>query len=1137
MLKPFLLIGVGGSGGKTLRGIKYQLELKLQQLGWKDGIPAAWQFLHFDTPTVQDGTEFPAPFLPRQDYRGLVSTAATYEIIHGTITNAHSTNRELAADIGRQLPDPRFVRVDVTKGAGQYRAVGRAVALAATKDIAAAARNAINRLNDATALAELQTLGAHLGARDDGGDTSPTVIAISSIAGGSGAGQFLDVIEVVKSTVKQYQWANEFFSILYAPDVFDQLGVTAGMPGNALAAIAETMNGYWTDTPSPATIELLRTQGVAPSYGSAMDRVGAAYPFIVGRSNSKVTFEDQTAVYNAVATSLTAWITDERVQADMVQYSSGNWQARSAANVLPDTTGLRSPSGRNSPPFSSIGFGRVTLGRERFLEYAAERLARSAVDRMLTAHIEDDPMLERMTEREHVERTADSEYQRFLRDLRLNEETEAHNDVTDALRDRAELDALLGELYRRADEQLNDPASLDRAGGADLTTWTDRLMSAYGTLSPRLLQRDSDARQHRLDEWIRTMPAHILTTVSEHVAGQGLPVAVAMLGRLERALQSTIGGLEAESRQNREWTEGLRSYVADDLRTSINQQSIRPDSDAFRQALSRLQQGLEWESEARLRHSAAGLLTELRDTLLVPLAAHLQGSLIALRQRVSARKTADDRENDYEFWPTRVDATVPRKYYPAPNERLLLDAGDYPEEFERLVLASVDGRAKYQDAVLEVIRTMLVGTRLGEEDRGDALPWSLIENPRAWKPKVTAEADLSRAAQTPRFEVASEPEHYAARAREWMKRDGTPFNAYIGEDLRSFFDEDALAPDVFASRRERFREQLQSALGAAEPLVKLNPALLRTVHDKAVNESTSLVFSSIPFREGTKMHAVTKGVLAQMGVWDDATSDSWFKDQRVDSIEVFAMSGFPYEPVVMDSVMEPITRGWLEQSNLTSSRDAFWQFKRSRLLGESIPADPSVISAMIRGWYVAKTLGRLSVHDDRGEKGPKLGVWDPRSRTVAHFPYPLLSGEEEVPPLDYPGVVLESLSLAMALSNNAGTLEPLLPYQVLAALGGSGGTSRALGDWIRRGELDAGADQPAAARAGDAAGTLESRRDAVQRYLSAELDGFERKVVHQADLVSVYSYPVTWEMRDRFVEELRSLISSTSSTVPEDSGV
>ena len=91
MLRPFLLIGVGGSGGKTLRGIKYQLELKLQQLGWEGGIPAAWRFLHFDTPTVQDGMEYQAPFLPRQDYRGLVSTAATFDIVHGSITSAHAT--------------------------------------------------------------------------------------------------------------------------------------------------------------------------------------------------------------------------------------------------------------------------------------------------------------------------------------------------------------------------------------------------------------------------------------------------------------------------------------------------------------------------------------------------------------------------------------------------------------------------------------------------------------------------------------------------------------------------------------------------------------------------------------------------------------------------------------------------------------------------------------------------------------------------------------------------------------------------------------------------------------------------------------------------------------------------------------
>ncbi|MCJ1683980.1 tubulin-like doman-containing protein [Rathayibacter sp. VKM Ac-2928] len=1133
MLRPFLLIGVGGSGGKTLRGIKYQLELKLQQLGWEGGIPAAWRFLHFDTPTVQDGMEYQAPFLPRQDYRGLVSTAATFDIVHGSITSAHATNNAMRHDIERQLPDPRLVKVDVTKGAGQYRAVGRAVALAATKEIAQAARLAIGRMNDAESLAELQTLGQRLRARVDGGDGSPIVIVISSVAGGSGAGQFLDIIEIIKSTAKQYPWSNQFFSMLYAPDVFDQLSVTAGMPGNALAAISETMNGFWTDTPSPATLELLRTKGVAPSYGAAMDRVGAAYPFIVGRSNSKVTFEDQNAVYDAVATSLTAWMIDERVQDDMIAYSSGNWQARSAANVLPDNSGLMSPA-HHSPPFSSIGFGRVTLGRERFLEYSAERFARSAIDRMLFAHAEEDPQFERMTEREYIEKSADSEYQRFLRELRLNEETAEHNDVTDALRDQSTLDLIKAELQRGADDELARPESLDRQGGTDITTWTDRLVNEFTRHSPRLLQRDREARQRRLDEWTRTMPGHILETVSRYVAQDGLPVVTAMLRRLERGLKGTVDALRVEARQHEEWVGTLSSLVSDELRTSANQQSIRPDQEAVQFAIQRLGQALEWSSEAALRDSAWALLAELRETFLGPLADYLDGSRTALLQRVHSRKTSDDRENAYEFWPRRVDETVPRKYSPAPNERMLVEPEKYPAEFQKLVRASVDGDAKYQDAVLRVLADQLVG--VSPDSESDAGAWSLVGNPRTWKPTVTADPAVANPAQRASFELATDPEVYVGRARAWMKRDGTPFAAYIGEDLLGFFDSEVLPPDVFAARRDRYREQLQAALGASEPLVKLNPALLRAVHGKAINEDTSLVFSSIPFRAGTEMYEVTKGVLGQMGVWDDATSESWFQDQKVDGIEVFAMSGFPYEPIVMDSVMEPIARGWLAQSNTQDSREAFWKFKRARLLGESIPADPRAIESMIRGWYVAKALGRLAVDASQGEKGPKLSVWDPSTRALADFPHPLLS-ERNARPADFPGVVLQSLAIAMALCNVDGTLAPLAAYRVLTSLGGSRGEETELAEWLQTGALPTGAPVPESSRAGSADGDLASRRSAVQAYLTAELARFDSDIVQQDDMVSVYDYPVTWEMREQFREALLGLVSSVVSTGPRDSGV
>lgn len=1127
MLRPFLLIGVGGSGGKTLRGIKYQLELKLQQIGHNGGIPTAWQFLHFDTPTVQDGMEYQAPFLPGEDYRGLVSTAATFEIVHSSITNAHATNPTMRHDIERQLPDPRLVKVDVTKGAGQYRAVGRAVALAATKDIARAAREAIGQMNDAEALAQLQSLGSKLGARDDGGDGSPIVIVISSVAGGSGAGQFLDVIEIVKSTARQYPWSNQFFSMLYAPDVFDQLNVTAGMPGNALAAISETMNGFWTDSPSPATLELLRTHGVTPSYGLAMDRVGAAYPFIIGRSNSKVTFEDQNAVYDAVATSLSAWMVDERVQDDMIAYSSGNWQARAAANVLPDTSGLMN-SAHHSPPFSSIGFGRVTLGRERFLEYSAERFARSAIDRMLFAHAEEDPQFERMTEREYVESNAEATYQRFIRELRLNEESSQHNDVIDALRDTTSLEYLKDELRRNAEGRASDPSSFDKSGGLDVTTWADRLLNEYATSSPGLLAQDRTARQRKLDGWIDAMPAHILKVVSQFIAQDGLPVVVAMLRKLDRGLKGASDSLHSQALEHQGWADSLRSVVTDELRGAPNQQSIRPDNDVVGHAIERMRQVLEWASEAQLRSSASSLLGELRTTFLEPLTMNLAGSVDALKQRVSSRKTSDDRTNSYKFWPERVDDTVPRKYAPAPNERMLIDPDEYPREFERLVLASVDGGRKYQDAVMRVLADLLVG---------EAEQTTLIANPRTWKPAVSADPEVPAAIQRPYFQMSTEPQHYVERARDWMKREGTPFAAYIGEDLLAFFDVEHLAPDVFAKRRERYREQLQTALGAAEPLVKLNPALLRAVHDKAINQDTNLVFSTIPFRRGTEMYELTKSVLVQAGVWNAATSESWFQDQRVDSIEVFAMSGFPYEPIVMDSVMEPIARGWLAQSNTQDSREAFWQFKRARLLGESIPADPRVIESMIRGWYVAKTLGWLKVENGFGEKGPKLSIWEPASRRYAEFPHPLLS-LRNAKPNDFPGVVLQSLAIAMALCNTAATLEPLTAYRVLTQLGGTRGEDpEVLVTWLQQGELPKGAPVPESKRAGSTSDELEERQQAVQSYLAKELGSFETQIVSQDDLISVYDYPVTWEMRAEFHEAITRLISIVMATPPIDDGV
>ncbi|GMA93076.1 tubulin-like doman-containing protein [Homoserinibacter gongjuensis] len=1133
MLRPFLIVGVGGSGGKTIRGLRHALELRLEQAGWKRGIPAAWQMIHFDTPLKQDGTDYVMPFIPATDYKGLVASGASYDGVHASIV-AQGIPADVTNDVYRMLPDPARVSVDVTKGAGQFRAVGRAVAVSKLADISRAAANAINRMQDATALGELQSLGEHLGARTEGGkNANPTVIVVSSIAGGSGAGQYLDVIEAVKSVVRNEPWAHQFFALLYAPDVFDQIKGSAGIASNALATVAETMAGFWAQTPSKASLELYRSKGVSPSYGSARDRVGAAYPFIIGRQNSRVAFDNQGDVYSAVSTSISAWMADDKVQGDIDEYVTGNWSASVAASVLPDATKLMRPLDQ-APPFSSLGFGRVTLGREKFLDYASERLARSVLDRILYAHGEEDPRFEQRTENEWIEYRKSQALEAFIRDLELDEELDGRDDVINKLRPEQARASLALEFR----QQVFDKSAhgFDKTGGLDLNDWHYRLTAAREDLVGGYLARDTAEVEQLVARWVAEAPEHIVDTIERFIARHGLAVVVELMRELSRVLRAASENLAKEADQRRGWLTRVSGRVSEALGAAANADSIRPEQDVVEQALDDIEDSFGWESEANLREVASKLLEELRKDFIEPLADYLSSARQALLSRVTDRVQSDGRENPYDSWPQRIDSTVPRKYKPAPNERLLVPHTEYPAEFERLVENTYE-RRRYQEAVLDVISDMVRGP--GADDGIEAgKRWSFIDIRRGWKPATTGNpAQRTANHESPKFFVANDIDVYQDRARYWMLRKGFPFFGYISENLDSYFNAEEIDPDRLKQRRDVFREGLTAALGASEPLVKLNPALLSEVHGKAVGEQNRLVFSAIPFAEGTEMYEVTKSVLTSAGVWDENISKGWFKDSKVDRIEVFAMSGYPYEPIVMDSVMGPIARGWLTDSTTTEARAAFWKWKRARLLREAVPADPEVFDSMVRGWYVAKVLGQLDVDRSDLDRGPKLSIWDAERREFASFPHPLLY-PGAAPAYDYPGVIMESLIIALALCNSEGSLAPLRAYQVLMRLGGQRNVlSPVLTDWLRDGFMPQGSPTPAAERAGTAAGTLSERQTAVREHLDKELSDFRDEVEKQNTETSVFAYPVSWEIRDTIQGGLRELRDGVLETKPDSTGI
>jgi hypothetical protein len=1135
MLKPFLLVGVGGSGGKTLRALREMLSMRLEQEGWKEGWPKAWQMLHVDSPTIQDGASFPYPFLDDECYFSLVSSGGTYQAVYDSISQGGRLPREVHADVLKPLPSPNEVNIPVQLGAGQFRAVGRALALSRMSGIQTAAKQAINNMSDAVALGQLQRIGTELfGANAQGGTPEPALILVSSLAGGSGAGAYLDVIEAVKSAEAGKSWPLNSFGIVYAPDVFDNIGGKSGVAPNALAAMAEGMAGQWiagTDAlPSlnKETIELYASQGIQPAINNAQYVLGPKFSFLIGRQNGNVSFPTADDVFASVASSLMTWMIDDEVSDTIGAYAVANFMAQ--APMIPDESRLK-VSGAQAPPFSSIGFGRVTLGRDRFTKYSAEVLARTVVHRMLNQHTSEDPNLSQKNEQEWVATKATNAWIGFLEDSGLNERGE-QDDVITFLRPKNRDDS-----YARLISEVRTPASqgLDKSGGLGASTWQDRIIHFFNQVQPQFLQQERDARNLLVRDWVGVIVPQLLTVTARSCVQNGLPVAAELLTRLEVEVQGAIEDLSRESQQFRQYAYDVNSYVEQQFATVASQDSIRPDHQSVSGAIEQVKNAFGWQAEAELREVAASLLNDFNSNVIKPLRGEVAGSWGALSSTVKNQNMPDGRENAYTTWPS-MDGEVPKRFNPGENERLLIAPSQYPSEFKELVKRTVT-ESKADDPVVEVVTQVALGEHVLEMS-SEPDPWSLIEVSQTWIPLERAgRKDQSMSNQPLKVSMSVNPEDYASRARHWLRRPDVAFSRYIDEDLASYLTDESIDRGALMQRQSKFQEEFTAAVAASDPLVDVDATLLMNIHGKALGEKDSVV-STIPFSLAHPVGEIIKNVLSTYKVWDPNNSPKWFKDTtaKVRSIDIFSMQRHPYEPIVFSSIMQPIAKQWAANSNNPDTRDTFWKWRRARSLSESIPAARSVVESMIRGWYVAKVLGQLDNDLTDAVRGPKLSVYGgPQNGTVT-FPHPLLD-RDLAKQFDFLGIVLQSLTIALAQCNGTQTLAPLYPYHRLIDLGGTpASVCGDLNNWIQSGTKTPNGPEPSAERAGTAEGSVSERRTAVSDYIEREKAAFKRDM-EVDEYGNIRDYPVTWEIREIVNRELDHILSGVSKVREDSKGV
>jgi hypothetical protein len=1080
MLRRFLFVGLGGSGGKTLRYLRRDLLSWLRTIGWEgDDLPAGWQMLHIDSPTQQDGQEIrDVDMLPASSYLGLVAPGVTFPAVAQKLG---SVGGEAWAEQAGWKVDPTWLQVPITTGAGQYRAVGRTIGLTFAREIHNSLTSAANRLTSADAAAELSEIHRLAYGSEAPATSNPVAIVVSSLAGGTGAGLLFDVCDLLRKLPGN--WAGDSFGVLYSSDVFKELSenATSGVQPNTLAALCELMNGYWQTANFPRASAIFDAAG-APQ---PIARTGPAYPFLVGASNTKgVSFGNQRSVYSMMGRALRSWTVDPSVQAELIAYTLSNWNSSAQGNNVKADVLTRD----HLPVFEALGFAEVSLGLDRFEEYSTERLARTAAEWLHRGHLmqahANDPNDARPPS-QIVDVLARDQVTGFMQKVGLHERGE-NNQIIDALVDSAIAD----ELIQRLKNDLTTLAS-QGVNAISAQAWTERIAS--------LLPAAAENYEHEYDAIVRDQAAHWTASTPDRVVGAvndmitrfGIVTTARLVELVREELRAVRSELKDEVDEFRRWAQDYRSAVAADIPPSGK---VRSDHPAIANAI---EAGIwvlgHYRAEARRRTVAMQLMGDFADGFLEP----LQRSLTHAASELEVIGFTGDGASPpvVPDWPEK---SVPDDMLPPRNEMLVVDTDDFPEIYDNLISQSTMAQLPHEKRV-EARREVIDGSFLDDERSDHRKIPRAIQMTSAWHPDpMILVSGPDRQPAT--FVTGFSPASLLVRSRTWLRREGSAFQRYLNSDLRSYLDDDDyIDPAETGDRRSRFRRALSAALDSAEPLVQIDPGLLALLHGKQQIPQRA-VPGQIPLRDHPVEDSVREILATKLGR-SSADLDQYFSTaNRIQSVSISSTLGSAHDPMVFYSITNPIIAGWSAASQQSVDRVSFWSHRRSRPISEFIPASQEIILAMTRGWFTGLLIGKID----------RTSMQIVRGSQIFPFPTPLIREASEQ--RDVLPVILESLGLAYAEVAKRKSLAPLEPYLALRDLGLQpslndyqaahlySNLNGDLSQWIRDGNAGLTISEGFAARGlpSDAAAT--DRQTAVLEKLESNKHGYEAALREYEDL-------------------------------------
>ena len=287
MLRPLLLIGLGGSGGKTLRAIQQALQQNLESSGYSGGIPEAWQFLQIDTTYIQGDLGFSAPMLSAAEFYSIVPMGIHRDELLSAIEKASPQGKLQSFLGGWGIPSNP---VPINTSPSQKRADARQAGIPNLARTRQTISRSEARMTSNEALAELVEVSKLMNFEFP--EVTPQIFIFSSMGGTTGSGLLVDIAEVLKSVDSAFS-LREAISFLYTPDVFKSIprGMFGSIPKNALGAMNELIasrTGYL----SKKSHDLYYNFGTPPQIEVGI--IGCHTNILVGATNISNDVKDQT---------------------------------------------------------------------------------------------------------------------------------------------------------------------------------------------------------------------------------------------------------------------------------------------------------------------------------------------------------------------------------------------------------------------------------------------------------------------------------------------------------------------------------------------------------------------------------------------------------------------------------------------------------------------------------------------------------------------------------------------------------------------------------------------------------------------------------------------------------------------------